>query len=202
MPKLSPETIAARKQHILNAALTCFARNGYHQTTLDDIVKEAGVSKGGVYVHFDSKKELYMALFDCLMPEAGLAHNLEVGETTAHETLVTALTGLVAEISAPQFRQTARLLLDMWLQNLDDPEFKQMFADQYDQFRQSLISIIEDGIAKGEFKPVDAPSLANILLGAFDGLMVQDLIDETAVEWTAVSKTLTALVDGLLIKPH
>jgi AcrR family transcriptional regulator len=199
MPKLSPETIAARKQHILNAALTCFARNGYHQTTLDDIVKEAGVSKGGIYVHFDSKKELYMALFDWLMPEAELAQNLQVDEATAHETLVTALSGLVAGMSSAQFRQTARLLLDMWLQNLHDPEFQQLFADQYDQYRQSLISIIEDGIAKGEFKHVDAPSIANILLGAFDGLMVQDLIDDSAVEWTAVSDTLTFIVKSMLI---
>ena len=199
MPKLSPETIAARKQHILNAALTCFARNGYHQTTLDDIVKEARVSKGGIYVHFDSKKELYMALFDWLMPEAELAQNLQVDEATAHETLVTALSGLVAGMSSAQFRQTARLLLDMWLQNLHDPEFQQLFADQYDQYRQSLISIIEDGIAKGEFKHVDAPSIANILLGAFDGLMVQDLIDDSAVEWTAVSDTLTFIIKSMLI---
>ncbi|MCP4427727.1 MAG: helix-turn-helix transcriptional regulator, partial [Chloroflexi bacterium] len=36
MPKLKPETLAARKIHILTAALTCFAHKGYYQTTMDD----------------------------------------------------------------------------------------------------------------------------------------------------------------------
>ena len=55
MPKLKPETLAERKQHILEAALICFARKGYHQTTMDDIVHEARLSKGGVYVHLTQR---------------------------------------------------------------------------------------------------------------------------------------------------
>ncbi|MGD2078457.1 MAG: TetR/AcrR family transcriptional regulator [Chloroflexota bacterium] len=202
MPKLKPETVAARKEQILTAALTCFARNGYHQTTLDDIVGEAGLSKGGVYVHFDSKKALYLALFDWLMAEAGVTQALEAAGATAREKLVNALTGLAATMNQPQFRQIAPLLLDMWLQNLHDPDISQVFAAQYEQFRQRLVKIVEEGVAAGEFKPLDALSLANLLLGAFDGLMVQELIDDSAVHWPAVSDTLVTLVDGLLAEPH
>ena len=50
MPRLKPEVLAQRKEHILKAALVSFARKGYHQTTMNEIVAEAGLSKGGVYV--------------------------------------------------------------------------------------------------------------------------------------------------------
>jgi len=63
MPKLKPETAAARKIHILEAAFTCFSRNSYQQTTTDDIVQEAGLSKGSVYSHFSSKFEIFKEMF-------------------------------------------------------------------------------------------------------------------------------------------
>lgn len=202
MPKLKPETLAARKTHILMAALTCFARKGYYQTTMDDIVKEAGLSKGGVYVHFDSKRELFLTLSDWAMDETRLSQSLTISGETAYEKLVNSLDRMAVAITSPVFREMSPLLLDMWLQNVHDPDFKQVLAGQYVQFRQPLIQIIEGGIADGLFKPVDAASLANILLATFDGLMVQVLVEETAVNWTAVSKTLNTLIEGLLSEPQ
>jgi len=55
MPKLKPEVQTARREHILDAAETCFARAGFHRTTMHDICKEASVSPGALYVYFDSK---------------------------------------------------------------------------------------------------------------------------------------------------
>jgi TetR/AcrR family transcriptional regulator, repressor for uid operon len=62
MPKLKPETQAARREHILDAAERCFARNGFHRSTIQDICKEAEVSPGAVYVYFDSKEALIAGL--------------------------------------------------------------------------------------------------------------------------------------------
>ena len=58
MPKLKPEVQHARREHILDAAEQCFARAGFHRTTMHDICKEAGVSPGALYVYFDSKEAL------------------------------------------------------------------------------------------------------------------------------------------------
>ena len=58
MPKLKPDTQRARREHILDAAEHCFARAGFHRTTMQDICKEAGVSPGALYVYFDSKEAL------------------------------------------------------------------------------------------------------------------------------------------------
>src|SRR5260370_25955431 len=85
MPKVAEETRAAGRNQIIAAALTCFARAGYHVTTMADVAAQAGVSKGTPYLYFDSKEALFIALheqWDCgiadrvnaaiaALPEAG-----------------------------------------------------------------------------------------------------------------------------------
>jgi AcrR family transcriptional regulator len=60
-PRLSA---TARREQLLDVALVVFARNGYHDTSMNDIADAAGVTKPVLYQHFDSKRELYQALLD------------------------------------------------------------------------------------------------------------------------------------------
>ncbi len=62
MPKLKPETQQLRREHILDAARSCFARTGFHRTTMQDICRAAEVSPGALYVYFDSKEALIEGL--------------------------------------------------------------------------------------------------------------------------------------------
>ena len=57
-------TATARREQLLDVALAVFARNGYHDTSMNDIADAAGVTKPVLYQHFDSKRELYQALLD------------------------------------------------------------------------------------------------------------------------------------------
>jgi AcrR family transcriptional regulator len=75
------------KQKLLDAAISVFARHGYDRATVDEIVKEAGFSKGAFYVHFESKEDLFWellqdrieaqqrALWGAVDPKASLAQN-------------------------------------------------------------------------------------------------------------------------------
>lgn len=53
----------AREQRILDAAADLFVHYGYDKTAVSDIAREAGVSQGGIYLHFASKEELFESLF-------------------------------------------------------------------------------------------------------------------------------------------
>ncbi len=201
-PKLKPETLEERKAQILEAALTCFARNGYHQTTMDDIVQEAGLSKGGVYWHFGSKKELFLSLFESLFRGTETIMQASIStQTSAREKLTAMLDMYVAFATAEQFKKITPLLIDVWAQNWRDPEVNEVAVGVYDRFLHPLVQVIEEGIANGEFKPVDASALAGILFALYDGLAVQWMIDETMVNWEAVSETvMNTLVAGLLAR--
>jgi len=50
-----------RKSELLDAARSVFSRKGFHDATIDDVAREAGVAKGTVYLYFESKQEIYLA---------------------------------------------------------------------------------------------------------------------------------------------
>src|SRR5262245_13175314 len=62
MPRVSSEHRAAQRQRILDAARRCFMREGFHATSMQDILKEAKLSAGGVYLYFKSKEEIVEAI--------------------------------------------------------------------------------------------------------------------------------------------
>ncbi|NUR62116.1 MAG: TetR/AcrR family transcriptional regulator [Catenulispora sp.] len=64
MPKVSPEHAAARREQILTAAQKCFARKGFHASSMNDVFAEAGLSAGAVYSYFKSKDEIIAAMAD------------------------------------------------------------------------------------------------------------------------------------------
>lgn len=55
---------AERREQLLSVALGVFAREGFHQTSMNDIADAAGITKPVLYQHFSSKRELYLALID------------------------------------------------------------------------------------------------------------------------------------------
>src|SRR5882724_6682623 len=67
MPRVSQEHIDSRRRQILSAATVCFARNGFHATTMPEIFTEAGLSSGAVYRYFPSKQAIFEALLGSAM---------------------------------------------------------------------------------------------------------------------------------------
>src|SRR5258708_12818157 len=64
MPKTSAAAKEARRTQILDAAVRCFAQTGYYATTIEDVVRETGLSRGALYLYFPSKEALYLAISD------------------------------------------------------------------------------------------------------------------------------------------
>ncbi|MBC9714933.1 TetR/AcrR family transcriptional regulator [Streptomyces sp. TRM66268-LWL] len=62
MARVSQEHLDARRRQIMVGARRCFARNGFHATSMQDILKEVGLSAGAVYRYFSGKEELIEAI--------------------------------------------------------------------------------------------------------------------------------------------
>ena len=200
-PKLNPEMMMERKTQILAAALKCFSRKGYHQTTMDEIVKEAGLSKGRLYWHFASKRELFLALFGQLFTTETdrLAKMLVSHRGTAEDRLLLALDMMVQMTMTDEMQQALPLIIDVWVQNRQDPEVNEAAVELFGRFREPMVNLIEDGISSGEFRRVDADALASILIGMYDGLAVQWMVDASSVNWDVITETVKrTLLAGLL----
>src|SRR5437588_12979287 len=64
MPKVSDEHLDARRRQIIDAAIVCFARDGFHRATMQDVCREAGLSPGAIYRYFPSKDAIIEAIAD------------------------------------------------------------------------------------------------------------------------------------------
>jgi len=62
MPRVSEDHLTARREQILAAARRCFLRKGVHNTSMQDLIGEAGMSVGAVYRYFRSKDEIINAI--------------------------------------------------------------------------------------------------------------------------------------------
>ncbi len=62
MARVSQEHLDARRRQILDGAAVCFARNGFHATSMQDVLKAVDLSAGAVYRYFSGKEELIAAI--------------------------------------------------------------------------------------------------------------------------------------------
>ncbi len=174
MPKLKPETQAARREHILDAAERCFARAGFHRTTMQDICKAAGVSAGALYVYFSSKEELIAGISERDRAKLGA----ELGEIGNAPDLMIALRKLGEHYCIEQPRQKNILCVEIGAESTRNPVVGQI----YQTFDQGMLDAFENVLTKARDEGKIAPSIAprdaaNILQLIGDGLFWRRAID-------------------------
>jgi len=139
-----------RKEHILETALRCFNETGYHLTSLDAIALAAGISKGGLYYHFNSKNALFIELFHY----RGQKYFEQVREyVSGISDPVERLEVFVSRASnvLKENEDFMRFFLEFMAVGARDPEIRQVMTEYYLTSTANFSSIIDDGIASGAF---------------------------------------------------
>jgi TetR/AcrR family transcriptional regulator, acrAB operon repressor len=194
---------AERRTQILHAASRVFSRKGFHAANVSDVSAEAGVSQGTVYHYFDSKEDLFMTVF-----EAWETGNLYREVNAAMDASASAAEQLryLAHAVGERMAQAEEILpasVEFWSHIHREPAIREGFRRIFAELRATVAQFIQDGIAQGEFVPIDANAVAALLIAAYDGLILQWLSDPQSVDWQTVSATLTELVfRGLLMRPE
>lgn len=168
-----------RRQEILQAVLPAFLEKGYDKTSMDDVVKISGVSKGTLYWHFKNKEALFAALIELVMRDF-LLNFQQVSDYAAKHSATDTLRLMCTSWIDLMEQQPdyLKMFVDFFLQAAHHPQVKTVIATFYQEYMQLMIGIIERGIANGEFRPVNAAAVASILAGALDGLGLQLILRE------------------------
>jgi AcrR family transcriptional regulator len=155
----------ARPAEILDAALDVFAEKGLGAARMEDIAARAGVTKGTLYLYFDSKE----ALFKALLTEA-------IGERVARASeMVAKFEGPTGELLANVLRLVGGILVTSNRAILPKlvigeiarfPELHRFYREQViDRGMAMWEAIIKRGIARGEFRDVPAEHIARLCIG-------------------------------------
>jgi AcrR family transcriptional regulator len=193
-----PNPTEERRRQIMEAALACFVRKGYHKTTMDDIVAECGLSKGTLYWYFENKDDLFVSLIKSYFFDVRQGTDVVLQQ---YPTASGKLRGL-AQAFVEFFKAGGEyfsVLFEFWLQSTLRDELNQFMSTALSQYRQIVASVIAEGIQSGEFKAVNAEQVALAAMAAFDGLSFYVMLipDEVDLEQTCHAFVET-LLSGLL----
>jgi AcrR family transcriptional regulator len=188
------DSSAERREQIFQAALSCFARAGYHQTTMDDIVAESGLSKGTLYWYFDSKKDLFLALFQAVMGELGASWDTIAADPTvgATEKLIASMGLFRSELSdmAPFFA----IMMEAWALTRHDEDVEQVIRQLYDPYLAIMAAIIRQGVIDGEFRVGSERAMALIIMTLYDGITLALATGLWEQDWGEVMDAAESLI--------
>jgi len=189
MPKISQEKKRERREHILNIAFELFAEKGYSATGMRDIMKAANVSKGGIYVYFESKTAILLSIVERF---DNRRHNiLKSIDTTlsAEEIFNHYLRERLEGFKYEENRKWARISLEFWSLPERIPELRGIMDRRFKAYQKDIEYIIKQGIDKGVFRkdcPIDAVVYqimstingAGVLSGTMGRVITDNQIDE------------------------
>jgi AcrR family transcriptional regulator len=177
MPKVSQAYLDARRGEILEAAIACFSREGFHRTTMAEIVKESQVSPGAIYNYFDSKEEIIEAIAE----ERREVEQALIAEASEEKTVVAALRRLrdafFGDLKTPKEKLRRRLSIQLWAEAQRNPRILRLVRGSFEGPLKMLSGLLAEAQRRGEISgKVNAEATARFLIGAFYGLVLQ-------VEW-------------------
>ncbi|MBE9524705.1 MAG: TetR/AcrR family transcriptional regulator [Chloroflexi bacterium] len=186
----------ATRTKLLNAALKCFASDGYNAATVDAICAGAGVSKGAFYHHFPSKHDIFLALLHGWLKtvDGGLDASRQ---DTVPETL-RRMTSLLPTIFAAADNHIL-MFLEFWLRANRDEEIWSATIAPYRRYTDYFADLVEQGIAEGSFNPVNAQVVARMIMSMTIGFLLQGLMEVQEPDWGNVAQEgIQLFIDGLL----
>jgi TetR/AcrR family transcriptional repressor of nem operon len=168
-------------QMIVERAASVFSRQGYFGSSLDDLMRETGLKKGGIYNHFGSKDELALEAFDYAIKLTwGYVERELVGKKGPLERLQAMLVGyrrLIEELPLPGGCPLLNTAVEA-----DDthPALRERARQAMTNWRAWIQRSVARGIAAGEIRPeTDGDLLATIIISTVEGaVMMSKLYDD------------------------
>ena len=189
--------IKTTKNKILDAAFNVFVKNGYKDTTMSHIVKESGLSKGAIYHHYSSKKDLFISLIDhwevYSFPDF---YSGGSSEESAVKTLQR-----FADVVYATFNDKPHIFLaeiEFWALANKDKEINARSKILYDKILKLFELVLSKGVRNNEFCKIDTKIIAIELLSVFQGINWFCLFKEDPlVAKHYLKKSVDTIIEGI-----
>ncbi|MGG4444956.1 TetR family transcriptional regulator [Brevibacillus porteri] len=195
-PKVSDEYKTKKKIELLQAAKRVFITKGYTRATMQDVMEEAGVSRGALYAYFDNLEHLYLELLQ-FEDQQDVQFFTPIAGETSWQQVIKWVSKQQVEIE--KIEQTLSQANSEFFLSLKDQQKQQSYpyiTTRYEKMVDVLTAFFAHGTATGEFKPQLPPeAIARYLISVIDGLMLDTA--HLGAEKTKVSVQMEALLFSL-----
>jgi TetR/AcrR family transcriptional regulator, transcriptional repressor of aconitase len=174
VPKVSEQHRIARRTQILDGAKRCFLRDGFHETSMQDLFAEVGLSAGAVYLYFSSKEDMVLAIAEESLREViAMIHSFAVAHPD--QGLGNALGEALETLERKHAEdQMGALAVMSWSEALRNPELARRGQALMAPMRADLADLVREHQANGDLPKHPAPeALAAVLMSIFSGFILQ-----------------------------
>jgi len=201
MPKVSQDHMDGRRQQILRAAGRCFAGQGFHATTMQDIIKASGLSAGAIYNYFASKEDIIVAIAaERHDREAALFH-AAAGEPDPYVAVQRLARAMFEQLSEAGQDEERRVGVQLWAEALGNDKLSGMAKEGTAEPYRVLSALVERMKASGELPAeLDSGAMARVMIALFQGLVLQKCRDKD-LDMQACTDVVLLLWQGLRIVP-
>lgn len=175
MRKIDPVKQEEKRRQIIEAALACFARKGFHGTSTNDICAEAGMSSGNLFHYFPSK----LALIATITEEYRAEFAERFAQMTQQDDVLAAIETLALDLMKQSTNPVeARVSIELLAEGMRNSEVGKIYVESDRQVKADFVALLERGIAKGQLDPSLQPETAATWLVALaDGTISRAQID-------------------------
>ena len=183
MARVSQAHLDARRRQILDGAAVCFARNGFHATSMQDVLKEVDLSAGAVYRYFSGKEELIGAIVGEVLGEvhAGFEEAVRSSPPPPPDVLVASVLsrvlGTKESLTVDGRPAFPRLVIQVWTETLRNDELAAVLFEGYGAVRETWARIAgayqEAGTMRSDVSP---EYVARTMMAAAMGFIAQQAL--------------------------
>jgi len=174
MPRVTQEHLDARRRQILDAARRSFIKNGFHATSMQDVLTEADLSAGAVYRYFRGKEDIIAAIAEEALAEltASVTDMLDTDPLPSIEDVVGQILETVGRMDSGQ--ELANLAIQIWAEALRSPALAERVAQTVHSLRDVLAELAAVYAERGLIPPDVSPmSVAKVLTAIGPGFAMQ-----------------------------
>jgi AcrR family transcriptional regulator len=197
------DSVSDRRSQILEAALVCFAKRGFHQASMHDISAEAGISVGLIYRYFENKEAVISAMADC--------HKQEIAEVLERArqapTLLESLEILfTAHCTENEPRVLSAFVVDLYAEASRNPRVADLVRGVLETAMAGVTELISRAPeAQNTARGLSATELAELIFAVARGMLMLDVLqpqEMTAGERRERQLEVTRRLWRLLFKPE
>lgn len=190
MARVSQQHLDARRRQILDGAARVFAANGFHATSMQDVLREVDLSAGAVYRYFSGKEELIGAIVTEVLDtireafeEAALESPPEPPDVLIGRVMKRVLGGEIVSAAAGPL-QMSRLVVQVWTETLRNESLSMVIRAGYDKVHAAWVRVVEAYQEAGLMRAdIPAEDVARTMIATAQGFAAQQaLFGEVPVE--------------------
>ena len=173
-PRVTPEYKAERRLAIANAAATCFAREGFHGTSVHDICAAADISAGAFYSYFDSKEAVVSEMCSHGIDELRVVDDLHAHAESVSEVFIALVDHFFGELrDSAEARDAMKVSVQLWAEAARPGEIRDVLATDRAAKAEIFAGFIRQAQTDGDINPdLDPTSVASVMFGTFEAAVL------------------------------